>query len=155
MNVRADVETFRSIPIFSECDPVHLQLLAFSAVRQSFGPGETVIRQGNRGQAAYLLLSGEVRLWATDEGPLGVAGPGALLGEVAMIGDRPYSVTATAIDEVQTVRIDRELFMRVAREFPEFGTAVFGILARRLENTMDELEVTREYFERARSFGSF
>lgn len=155
MSVRADVETFRSIPIFSECDPVHLQLLAFSSVRQGFGPGETVIRQGNRGQAAFLLLSGEVRLSAADEGPLGVAGPGALLGEVAMIGDRPYSVTATAIDEVQTARIDRELFMRVAREFPEFGTAVFGVLARRLENAMDELETTREFFERARSFGSF
>ena len=149
------METFRSIPIFSECDAVHLQLLAFSAVRQGFGPGETIMRQGNRGQAAFLVLSGEARLWAPDEGPLGTAGPGALLGEVAMIGDRPYSITATAIDAVQTARIDRELFMRVAREFPDFGSAVFSVLARRLGVVIDELESTREYFERARSFDSF
>ena len=155
MNVRADVETFRSIPIFSECDAVHLQLLAFSAARQSFSPGEFIIRQGNRGAAAFLILSGEARLAAAVTGPLGSAGPGALLGEVAMIGDRPYSVTATAVDTVATARIDRELFMRVAREFPEFGTAVFGVLSRRLDIVMDELEATRQSFEAARSFRSF
>lgn len=154
MSVRADVETFRSIPIFSECDAVHLQLLAFSAARQSFAPGEFIIRQGNRGASAFLILSGEVRLSATDTGPLGSAGPGALLGEVAMIGDRPYSVTATAVDTVATARIDRDLFMRVAREFPEFGTAVFGVLSRRLDIVMDELEATRQSFEKARSFRS-
>ena len=48
MSVRADVETFRSIPIFSECDAVHLQLLAFSAARQNFSAGEFIIRQGNK-----------------------------------------------------------------------------------------------------------
>lgn len=152
MSVRADVETFRSIPIFSGCDAVHLQLLAFSAVRQSFAPGDMLLRQDSKGAAAYLILSGEVRLSSEEAGPLGTAGPGALLGEVSMIGDRPYSITATAVDEVQTARIDRDLFMRVAREFPDFGTAVFSVLARRLETAITELEATRESFERARSF---
>jgi len=154
MSVRADVETLRSIPIFTECDAVHLQLLAFSAARQSFTSGEFIIRQGNKGTAAFLILNGEVRLAASDAGPLGSAGPGALLGEVAMIGDRPYSVTATAVDTVSTARIDRELFMRVAREFPEFGTAVFNVLSRRLGLVMGDLESARQQFERARSFKS-
>lgn len=152
MSVRADVETFRSIPIFSECDAVHLQLLAFSAVRQNFAAGEPILRQGNKGAAAFLILSGDVRLSSEESGPLGTAGPGALLGEVAMIGDRPYSINAVAVEDVQAARVDRELFMRVAREFPEFGTAVFGVLARKLEIAMSELEETRESFEQARSF---
>ena len=155
MSVRADVETLRSIPIFSECDAVHLQLLAFSAVRQNFSAGEFIIRQGNKGTAAFLILSGEARLSSTETGPLGSAGEGALLGEVAMIGDRPYSVTATALDTVVTARIDRELFMRVAREFPEFGTAVFNILSRRLDLVMGDLEAARQQFEKAHSFRSF
>ena len=154
MSVRADVETLRSIPIFSECDAVHLQLLAFSAARQSFAAGEFIIRQGNKGTAAFLILSGEARLASTDAGPLGSAGEGALLGEVAMIGDRPYSVTATAVETVSTARIDRELFMRVAREFPDFGTAVFNVLARRLDGVMGDLDAARQQFEKARSFKS-
>ena len=154
MSVRADVETLRNIPIFSECDAVHLQLLAFSATRQTFSAGEFIIRQGNKGTAAFLILSGEARLSSTEEGPMGSAGEGALLGEVAMIGDRPYSVTATAVETVSTARIDRELFMRVAREFPEFGTSVFNVLARRLDMVMGDLETARQQFEKARSFKS-
>ena len=154
MSVRADVETLRSIPIFSECDAVHLQLLAFSAARQSFAAGEFIIRQGNKGTAAFLILNGEARLSSTEGGPLGSAGEGALLGEVAMIGDRPYSVTATAVDTVATARIDRELFMRVAREFPEFGTAVLNVLARRLDTVLGALDTARQKFEKARSFKS-
>ena len=69
-----------------------------------------------------------------------------------MIGDRPYSVTATAIETVSTARLDRELFMRVAREFPEFGTAVFNVLASRLDLVMGELDDARQRFENARSF---
>ena len=77
-----------------------------------------------------------------------------LLGEIAMIGERPYSVTATAVETVSTARIDRDLFMRVAREFPEFGTAVFNVLARRLDFVMGDLDAARRQFENARSFKS-
>lgn len=152
MSVRADVETLRSIPIFSGCDAVHLQLLAFSAARQNFAGGEFIIRQGNKGTAAFLILSGEVQLSSTEAGPLGSAGEGALLGEIAMIGERPYSVTAAAVDAVLTARIDRDLFMRVAREFPEFGAAVFKVLSQRLDLAMGDLDVARLQFEKARSF---
>ena len=154
MSVRADVETFRDIPIFSECDPVHLQLLAFSAVRQTYEAGDAVIRQGGQDAAAYLILSGSVDLSTTEAGHVGAAGPGALLGEVAMIGGSAYSSTGIAAEPVSAVRIDRELFMRVATEFPEFGAAVFRALAHKLEGSVSELASTREGFENARSFGS-
>lgn len=155
MSVRADVETFRAIPIFSECEAVHLQLLAFSAVRETFQPGAPLFEQEGLRAAAYLILSGEVLLSSAEQGPMGTAGPGALLGEVAMIGNRPYSLTATAAEPVTAVRIDRELFMRVAGEFPEFSRAVFSVLARKLDLALDELDATRQSFEQARSFKSF
>lgn len=154
MSVRADVETFRDIPIFAECDPVHLQLLSFSAVRESHDTGDAVIRQGGQDNAAYLILSGHVELSSAEAGPFGTAGPGALLGEVAMIGASPYSGTAIALEPVTVARIDRELFMRVAAEFPEFGAAVYRALARKLERSVHALAETREGFEKARSFGS-
>jgi CRP-like cAMP-binding protein len=154
MSVRADVETIRSIPIFSECDPAHLQLLAFSAVRQGFEPGEALVAQGSPGTAAYLVLSGRVDVSTAEAGAIGEAGPGALLGEVAMIGGSPYSITARAAEAVATARIDRELFLRVAQEFPEFGGAVFRSLARKLELAVEDLGQARKLFETARSFRS-
>lgn len=154
MSVRADVETIRSIPIFSGCEPAHLQLLAFSAVRESFEPGTTLLVQGASGTAAYLILSGQVEISTEESGPMGEAGPGVLLGEVAMIGGSPYSINARAVEAVSTARIDRDLFLRVAQEFPEFGTAVLRSLARKLELSVSDLDQAREMFEKARSFRS-
>lgn len=154
MSVRADVETIRNIPIFSECEPAHLQLLAFSAVRESFSPGGTLIAEGEEGRAAYLVLSGTAEISAAGQGLIGTAGPGALLGEVAMIGGSPYSVTARAIDTVATARIDRELFLRVAEEFPDFAAAVFRSLALKLDLSVQDLGEAREKLETARSFRS-
>ena len=154
MSVRADVETIRSIPIFAECEPAHLQLLAFSAVRTGFEAGETLVSQGTPGTSAYLILSGRVDVSTEEAGSLGEAGPGALLGEVAMIGGSPYSITARAMEAVATARIDRDLFLRVAQEFPEFGTAVLRSLARKLEQSVEDLGQARTMFEKARSFRS-
>ncbi len=154
MSVRADAETFRSIPLFASCDAVHLQLLAFSAVRQGFETGDLVIKQGIKGGAAFLILSGRVDIISEPSGRIGSAGPGALLGEVAMIGDSPYTISARATDPLATARIDRELFMRVAREYPEFGAAVFNALSAKLDSSVGELAVARHAFEQARSFKS-
>lgn len=154
MSVRADVETIRNIPIFSECDPAHLQLLVFSAVRETFQPGEALITAGEPARAAFIVLNGTAEILSASRAPIGTAGPGALLGEVAMIGGSPYSVTARAIDTMATARIDRELFMRVAREFPEFGAAVFRRLALKLDLSVKDLDGAREMLETARSFRS-
>lgn len=151
MSVRADVETFRSIPIFANCDPVHLQLLTFSAQRQAFAAGDLLLKQGMRSAMAYLILSGRVELHAGQE-LIGSAGPGALLGEVAMIADLPSNITARASEAVQTARIDRDLFMRLAREYPDFGAAVFSALARKLDGTLSEFTGVRQAFESSRGF---
>lgn len=151
MSVRADAETFRSIPIFSECDPMHLQLLAFSAERQMFAAGEVLIKQGLKGGTAYLILSGKADVYSGDD-KVGSAGPGAMLGEVGMIGNVPYSVTARASEVLTAARIDRSLFMRVATEYPEFGASVLKALARKLDVSMLDLGAVHEMFERGKSF---
>jgi CRP-like cAMP-binding protein len=152
MSVRADAETFRSIPIFADCDAVQLQLLAFSTARQSFDTGDLIIKEGLKGGAAYLVLSGRADIISSTAGKIGTAGPGALLGEMAMIGDTPYAVSARATETVSAARIDRSLFMRVANEYPEFGTAVFNALARKLDLSMGDLTLVRNAFDQAKSF---
>jgi CRP/FNR family transcriptional regulator, cyclic AMP receptor protein len=155
MGVKASAETLRSIPLFTDCEPVHLQVLAFSAQRHDFGEGERVVTQGGKGLAAFLILEGSVEL-LRDDGQgvrrIGDAGPGALIGEIAMIADRPYSITATAATPVQSVLIDRQLFMRVAEEYPEFGARVYRAIAKRLEGSMADLGDIKGAFDRARSF---
>jgi CRP/FNR family transcriptional regulator, cyclic AMP receptor protein len=155
MSVRADAETLRQIPIFRDCEPVHLQLLAFASERQQFVKGEALIKQGRKAQSAYLILSGDVDLQIdTPKGPetVGRGQPGALIGEVAMIGATQYSITAIARESVATARIDQSLFNRVASEYPEFGRTVFRVLAERLHGSMLELDDVRNLINRGRGY---
>ena len=151
MSVRADAETLRAIPVFKDCDPVPLQIMAFTSDRQEFSAGEEVFSQGKKSRAAFLLLTGQVRLMASGE-EIGVAEPGAFLGEVAMIGAGVYSISAIAVDQVSTVRISRELFLKVAREYPQFGATVIRNLADRLDASVRQLDSVRVMLNRARNF---
>ena len=155
MSVRADAETLRQIPIFAECEPVHLQLLAFASERQQFVPGEAIITRGEKAKSAFLLLSGNADIQQMSGSRIqsvATAEPGAFLGEVAMIGKTTYAITAVALGSVSTARIDQALFLRVANEYPEFGQSVFRMLARRLESSMQDFESMRGKFMRNKSF---
>ena len=155
MSVRVDAETLRSIPIFAECEAVHLQLLAFSAEPQTFKAGDHIMVQGQVGSSAFVILGGTVEL-KRGQGdiaePVGMAGPGAFLGEVAMIGGVPYSLTATARTDVAAAKISRALFMRVAEEYADFGATVFRMLARKLDSSISELGIAQGLLDQAKSF---
>jgi CRP-like cAMP-binding protein len=155
MSVRADAETLGSIPVFNGCEPVHLQLLAFASERQSFRQGDAIIQQGQQATNAYLILSGDAELRSgrgASQQKAGAAGPGAFLGEIAMIGQAPYSITAIATSAVSTARIDHKLFLRVANEYPEFGKTVFANLARKLGQSVRDLDKVRVLLETGKSF---
>ena len=62
MSVQADAETLRALPVFKDCDVIPLQIMAFTSERQEFSVGEEIFSQGKKARAAFLLLSGQVRL---------------------------------------------------------------------------------------------
>jgi CRP-like cAMP-binding protein len=151
LSVRADAESLRQIPLFRNCESVPLQIMAFAAERVQFRGNEFLIKEGDKGHGAYFILSGQVDL-AQGRNSKGSAEPGALLGELAMIGGTSYSISATAVDTVSAVRIDQDLFQRVAREYPEFAKTVLDNLSDKLGRSVRELETVRGLLTKARGF---
>jgi len=151
MSVRADSQTFQQLALFRDCDVVPLQILAFAAERQEFASGEEIISKDKKARAAFLILNGQAKLRNGAE-ELGIAEPGSLLGEVAMLRSGPYAITAVASGTVETVRISHELFVRVAKEYPEFCRAVMRNLGDRLAVQVRELEAIRVMLTKSRNF---
>jgi CRP-like cAMP-binding protein len=142
MSVRADAESFRQIPIFRDCDPVALQVMAFAAERQTFLAGEVIVAQGKKATAAYFIMSGSARVLQQDN-VVGRAEPGSLLGELSMIAGGIYSISAVAETQVATARLDTGLFLRLAEEYPGFGQAILKSVSGRLDSTVKELGSVR------------
>jgi CRP-like cAMP-binding protein len=129
--------------------------MAFASERMEFAEGADIFRAGGSGGAAYLLLSGEAEVWKTlgkERLTVANAGPGAFLGELAMIAGVAYSVNVTAKSAITATRISRETFMRAVGEFPDFGTRVMNALSQKLAGSINDFDRVRHMFEKARTF---
>ena len=96
-------------------------------------PGEFLFREGEKGENMYVLLEGEVDIFLGDY-VLETAGPGALLGEMALIDDSPRTANAVAKSPSRLAEIDRRRFHFLVQQTPHFATHVMKILADRLRN---------------------
>jgi len=65
---------------------------------------------------------------------LETAGPGALLGEMALIDDSPRTANAVAKTPSKLAQIDRRRFHFLVQQTPHFATHVMKILANRLRH---------------------
>ena len=57
MLLRDEVEMLRRVPIFSRIAPAKLKLLAFTSDRMTYNAGQNLFRQGDVGDAAYVVLA--------------------------------------------------------------------------------------------------
>lgn len=142
MSLQQEVDLLRKIPMFAKIDPAKLKLLAFTSERISYGDGDVLFRQGDVGDAAFVIITGEAEVSInTDKGPLVVARlrDHDFVGEIAILCDVPRTATVTARSPVEALRITKDLFFRLVKEFPEIAIEVMRELAQRVENTNTRL----------------
>src|SRR6185503_8056008 len=145
MSLEQEVELIRQFPIFAKIQPAMQKLLCFSSERLTFAPGQVIVKAGDIGDAAFIVIEGEVEISVpTPSGPIVVntAGRNAIIGEIAIFGDVPRTATATAKSAVETLKISKELFTKIIRENPDAALELIRILAARLANTTAQLSRT-------------
>ena len=146
MSLEQEVELIRRFPIFSKIQPAMQKLLCFSAERLTYDAGQVMFNAGEPGDAAYIVIEGEVEISVpTPSGPIVVdtLGKNDIIGEIAIFGDVPRTATAKAMGKLETLKISKELFVKVIRENPDAAIELIRILASRLANTTNQLTRTR------------
>ncbi len=85
-------------------------------------PGDCLFRQGDRGECAYIVESGRIRISATRRGTeltLNEVGPGEMLGELSLLDAGPRTASAWACDEATLTVVTRsQIDERLARAEP-------------------------------------
>lgn len=145
MSLEQEVELIRQFPIFSRIQPAMQKLLVFSSERLSYDAGQVMFNAGDMGDAAYIVIKGEVEISVpTPGGPIVVnkLGRNDIIGEIAIFGDVPRTATAKALTALETLKISKELFAKVIRENPDAALELIRVLAARLANTTNQLSRT-------------
>jgi CRP/FNR family transcriptional regulator, cyclic AMP receptor protein len=96
-------------------------------------PGDSLFREGDKGEKTYVLLEGEMEILLGDF-LLESAGPRTLIGEMALIDDSPRTANAVAKTSCRLAEIDRRRFHFLVQQTPHFATHVMKTLADRLRH---------------------
>lgn len=142
MLLKDEVGMLRRVPLFAGVEPSKLKLLAFTSDRVSYNAGQTLFNQGDEGDAAYVILSGTADILVNSAaGPIKVAEaePNSIVGEIAILCDVSRTATVRATSQLETLRIRKEDFLRLLKEFPEMTVEILRVLADRLSHTTADL----------------
>jgi glutamate decarboxylase len=126
-------------PWFSSMTPEELNVLASLATCVRLGAEAIVFREGDPGDALYVVVNGMVRiLVATISGEilLNTLGPGDIFGEIAVLDGRGRTATVKTSKETELVRIGRQEFLVFLEDFPRYTTMLVHILASRVRSTV-------------------
>lgn len=98
--------------------------------------------EGQTGDAAYMIIKGEVeiRTGVRGESPRTIAqhGKGKVIGEMALFDNRPRMAAAIAKTRVEAIRISREEFMHRLDDVDPVMRSLIKVLVQRFRQLNDE-----------------
>jgi CRP/FNR family cyclic AMP-dependent transcriptional regulator len=153
VSLAEEYELLRRVPFFAGIEPAKLKLLAFMSERVGYDVDKVLFHQGDRADAAYLIIEGEADIIVnTPNGPVTIAtlGSNEIVGEMAILCDVPRTATVQAKCRLVALRIAKDPFMRMVREFPNMAVSIMRELAHRLELTNNQLRTALTEVQRLR-----
>jgi hypothetical protein len=105
-----EISLLRSLPLFAELPAPAIEGLAAALRPVELSAGDTLIRQGDPGDAYFAIAAGE--LDAGQDGQwLGRYGRGEGVGEIALLRAVPRTATVVAHTAATVYQLDRDLFL--------------------------------------------
>ena len=138
MGISKTTDVLREMELFSRVDDRQIRAVAMMGEELSYRDGERLFEQGDEGDAAYVVISGEVEVIVRiDDGERSVAtlGQGEIFGELAVLCDRPRTTAIAAKNALVVFKLERAVILNMLREFPDVALQMIRILGRRLELT--------------------
>lgn len=122
--------------VICELPPDALADFQRAGVVAVYKPRQVVFSEGTPAMGLYVVCQGAVKLYHSDrfgrEHILEVAGPGALLGELALDDGQTISVSAETLTESQLCFLARERLVTFLQKHPAMGIRVVAALSNEL-----------------------
>jgi CRP-like cAMP-binding protein len=124
-------KTLEVVPLFRNASRKERALVARLADVTQYVAGATLTREGDKGESMYVLLQGAASI-SRDGHKVVDVGPGAVIGELALLTDEPRNATVKITDLSEIARIGRKEFAKLVDSSPTFTRKLLISLANRL-----------------------
>jgi len=146
MDINAETETLKKVPLFVKLDSSRLKLLAFTSSLMTFDDQEILFEAGDPSDSAYVIMSGDLEILTDTEQGYAVAGVlsvNDLVGEMGVLTNSPRSATIRARGQVKALKIDAEMFLNLVAENPSVALSVMCQLSEKIARTHRQYEATQ------------
>jgi CRP-like cAMP-binding protein len=117
MSIEDDVALLERVPTLRLLGTAALRMLAIGSEQRDVARGDLLFNEGDDADAGFIVQRGAFRI-GNGAGAEVVAGPGALIGELALVVAMQRPSTATALEHSSVIRVARSLFQRVLESDP-------------------------------------
>lgn len=136
LDVQKRIEILRNVPLFRELSMKEIAQILEITKTLFFHTGDILIREGEQSGQMYIALEGHLSITRGGE-ELAVLAPGAHVGEMALLEDRPRSATVRAVEPSRALLLEREPFFRLLHKDPALGVKLLITLAKELSSRLD------------------
>lgn len=116
MSIEDDVALLERVPTLRLLGTTALRMLAIGSEQRDVARGDLLFSAGDDADAGFIVQRGAFRI--EDGGAEIIAGPGALIGELALVVAMKRPSSATALENSLVIRVARSLFQRVLESDP-------------------------------------
>jgi CRP-like cAMP-binding protein len=156
MTIDDDIAFLERVPTLALLGRDALRILAIGAESRYVHDGDVLFREGEVADAGYVIQEGSFLLASGRPRP-GVepvtVGPGALLGELALLTETVRPATATANEPSSVIRIPRKLFLKMLEGYPDAANRLREIITLRAQEAMRDIDSVRSGFDGAEKPG--
>ena len=138
MERKTTSEFLVGVSIFEDLTSEQLQPLGEKMRTRKYQRGEVVFHQDDPGDRMHIIVQGRVRISIDSsdgrEKDVALLNPGDCFGEMALLDGSNRSANATAVDNIETLVLLREDFIKFIGEYPQVAAQTTAILTNRLRN---------------------
>jgi CRP-like cAMP-binding protein len=138
MSIEDDVALLERVPTLRLLGTTALRMLAIGSEQRDFARDDRLFNIGDSADAGFIVQRGAFRI-EDGEGAEIIAGPGALIGELALVVAMPRPSTATALEQSSVIRVARSLFQRVLESDPAAARRLRDEFANRSSQTASDI----------------
>jgi CRP/FNR family transcriptional regulator, cyclic AMP receptor protein len=139
-------EVFRGlkkIPFLSALADDVLYALAEKAKSAKFSRQTTIVMEGDETSSLYIILSGKVRIYSSDdkskEVTLLIQEPGSYFGEIALLSDEPRSASVVTLEPTTCAVISKVDFVNWLMLNPVVAIALLSIMSDKIRQLTDKV----------------
>jgi len=136
------------MPLFSNLGVEAVERVVSVLELRRFDPGERIVKQGDPGDAFFIIARGMVRILREDESgeskELARLGGGSILGEMALLSAEPRAASVDAESEVDLLVFTRDALAAMTGDLPQVAVLLERFA---MERMVKNLLNTNPFFE--------